>query len=184
MPAALTGYVLFLIVRLIYDYADFGLLFLPREIRQIPHWSLIAETTAVVITVAFIVLVGMVAKTVMGRFFQSSLNNLMNSIPIVRSIYGPLKQFFEVLFSRDNNTFSRPVLVPFPHPGKRAIGFLTGLASTEIVGSTHEYYKVFVPTAPNPTTGFLIFYRKDDVTLTDMTTEDAMRLILSGGILN
>ncbi len=184
LPAALTGYVLYFVLKLIYDYADFVLLFLPKEIRAIPYWAWIAQTAAVVTTVSFIVVVGMVAKTIFGKFFQTTLNGLMHSLPIVRSIYGPLKQFVEVLFSKGNSTFSRPVIVPFPHKDRKAIGFLTGSASADIVGTKDAYYKVFVPTVPNPTSGFLLFFRKEDVTFTDMTTEDAMRLILSGGILH
>ena len=110
----------------------------------------------------------------------------MDKIPIVRSIYQAIKRIADGMFKGTGQTFKKVVLVEFPRKGMYSVGFVTGRPNEEIrtrVGKDGNYISLFVPTAPNPTTGFFLMVSEDELIYTDMLVEEAFTLIISGGIV-
>jgi uncharacterized membrane protein len=136
--------------------------------------------------VAFTTLVGALAKNLIGRQVLAFGETILGRTPIVRPIYNGLKQIAETLFASTGNNFQQTCLVEFPRRGIWRIGFVSNDALGEIPGRAGEtdMLSVFLPHTPNPTTGFLIFLPRSDVTLLDMTVEEAVKVVISGGLVS
>ena len=105
-------------------------------------------------------------------------------MPIVRSVYGAVKQIAETILSQDEARFDRACMIEYPRKGLWALGFVAGPAKGELVSRTaDDLIAVFVPTTPNPTSGFLIYVPASDVTILSMSVEDAAKLIISAGLV-
>ena len=124
-------------------------------------------------------LVGLLISNRVGRAVMTAKNTLLNSIPVVKTIYGVTQQVSTSLSSQYR--FSRVVFIEWPRDGMVALGFVTGLAYSE--ATQQSMVVVYIPTVPNPTSGNLAFVMEDDLMETDITVEDAMRLVFSGGIV-
>jgi uncharacterized membrane protein len=136
------------------------------------------------ITIAFLTLVGFLAAGLAGRTLVRIGERLLSRMPVVRSVYGTLKQIFETVLTQSSRSFREVVLVEYPRRGLGAIGFVTGPTQGEVqVRSGEELVNVFLPTTPNPTSGFLLFVPRRDLVHLDMTIEEAMKLVISGGIV-
>lgn len=132
-----------------------------------------------VILAVIFYLVGLVALSTAGRWFLSYVSIVINYIPVARTLYGVTRQATTSVGSRAN--FSRVVFIEWPRDGMMAMGFVTGRARAP--GKEEDLVSVYVPTVPNPTSGNMAFVLEDDVVETDVTVEDAMKLIFSGGIV-
>ena len=132
----------------------------------------------VVLAIVFY-LVGLLAIFGVGQVILNGVHRLMNFIPVVRTLYGVTEQAMASVGSRAN--FSRVVFIEWPRDGMMAMGFVTGRARAP--GREEDLVSVYVPTVPNPTSGNMAFVLEDDVVETDMSVEDAMKLIFSGGIV-
>ncbi|NIY78558.1 DUF502 domain-containing protein [Celeribacter sp. HF31] len=140
----------------------------------------------VVIFLIFTVVVGWIAKGLVGRSLIRWAENLVDRTPVVRSIYNGVKQIAETVFSQSGTSFDKACLIEYPRRGIWAIGFVSTNAKGEVARRTPEdekYLSVFVPTTPNPTSGFLLFFPESDVILLDMTVEDAAKLVISAGLV-
>jgi uncharacterized membrane protein len=140
----------------------------------------------VIVFLVFTVAVGWIAKGLIGRSIIRWAEHLVDRMPVVRSIYNGLKQIAETVFAQSESNFERPCLVEFPRPGIHAIGFVATRAKGEIAAKLpHEgdILTVFVPTTPNPTSGFLVYFPARDVIMLDMSIEDAAKLIISAGLV-
>jgi uncharacterized membrane protein len=126
-------------------------------------------------------LIGAIAKFVAGRRLLAIGENLVLKIPLASTIYSATKQVTTAISIQDNKSFTSVVLVEFPRKGVYAFGFLTGTIK-DSAGNT--YCKVFIPTTPNPTTGFFEMIPIDEVLQTEMTIEEAFKTIISGGIVS
>lgn len=138
----------------------------------------------VVIFLLFTVVVGWFAKGYIGRQFIRYAERQLDRVPIVRSVYGGLKQISETLFNQGDAKFDRACMVPYPRQGVWSIGFVAGAAKGEL--ASHDgatLIPIFVPSTPNPTTGFLIFVPEHEVRMLDMGVESAAKLIISGGLV-
>lgn len=139
----------------------------------------------VLATLIFILLVtgiGYVSRYVLGKYFGSLAERFISSIPGVGGVYLTVKQIVDTFGAQKRNVFSKVVLVRFPHGGSHTIGFLTSQAQGEPqVKAGREIWTVFVPTTPNPTSGFMLFVPKSDVIVLDMSVGDGMKMIISGG---
>ncbi|MBN8293833.1 DUF502 domain-containing protein [Rhodobacter sp. NTK016B] len=139
----------------------------------------------VVIALLFVLIVGWVAKGFIGRSLISWAEDIVARMPVIRSIYNAIKQIAETIFSQSNNSFSRACLVEYPRPGLWAVAFVStetrGEVATKIGGE--GLISVFLPTTPNPTSGFLLFVPEADVRMLDMSVEDAAKLIISAGLV-
>lgn len=140
----------------------------------------------VVIFLVFTIMVGWVAKGLIGRSFIAWAEGLVDRMPVVRSIYNGLKQIAETVFAQTETNFEKACLVEYPRRGIWAIGFVSTRAKGEIaqkVPSEEVILSVFLPTTPNPTSGFLLYAPASDVILLDMKIEDAAKLIISAGLV-
>lgn len=138
----------------------------------------------VVIVVIFLTLLGMITANFFGRALLNFGERLLNNLPVVRSVYGTLKQIFETIISQSSMSFRDVVLVEYPRRGLYAIAFVTAPTKGEIADSFEgEMVNVFLPTTPNPTSGFLLFVPKDDVTYLDMTVEEGVKYVISAGLV-
>jgi uncharacterized membrane protein len=136
------------------------------------------------ITIAFLTLVGFLAAGLAGRTLVRIGERLLSRMPVVRSVYGTLKQIFETVLAQSSRSFREVVLIEYPRRGLGAIGFVTGPTQGEIqLRSEEELVNVFLPTTPNPTSGFLLFVPKRDLVHLDMSIEEGIKLVISGGIV-
>jgi uncharacterized membrane protein len=136
------------------------------------------------IMLAFLTLVGFLAAGLAGRTLVRIGERLLSRMPIVRSVYGTLKQIFETVLAQSSRSFREVVLVEYPRRGVGAIAFVTGSSRDETSSSAEEeLVHVFLPTTPNPTSGFLLFVPRKDLVHLDMTVEEGMKLVISGGIV-
>jgi len=140
----------------------------------------------VIIFLLFTVLVGFMAKGIIGRSLIRFAESLVERTPVVRSIYSGIKQISETIFAQSETSFETACLIEYPRRGIWAIGFISTSAKGEIAGKTGgegEMMSVFLPTTPNPTSGFLLFVPKSDVIELDMTVEDSAKLVISAGLV-
>lgn len=133
---------------------------------------------------AFLTLVGMLTAGLAGRTLVRMGERLLSRMPVVRGVYGTLKQIFETVLAQKSRSFREVVLIEYPRRGIGAIGFVTGPTRGEIQARTEEdMVNVFLPTTPNPTSGFLLFVPKGDLIHLDMTIEEGIKMVISGGIV-
>ncbi|MEE8622968.1 MAG: DUF502 domain-containing protein [Alphaproteobacteria bacterium] len=137
-----------------------------------------------VIVIIALMLVGWLTASFVGRLFLRTGERVLARMPVIRSIYGALKQVFETVLSHRSTAFREVVLIEYPRRGIWALGFLTGMTEGEVQNLTAEdVLNVFLPTTPNPTSGFLLFLPKEDVLVLDMTVEEGIKMVMSGGIV-
>lgn len=139
----------------------------------------------VVTFLLFTILVGWVAKGIIGRSLISWAEGVVLSVPGVRTIYSGLKQIVETVLSQGEQNFEKACMIEYPRKGIWAIGFISTTAKGEVAERhpQEEMVSVFVPTTPNPTSGFLLFFPRSDVIVLDMAVEDAAKLIISAGLV-
>ncbi|MBO8142056.1 MAG: DUF502 domain-containing protein [Firmicutes bacterium] len=180
LPLAVTVWVLWLVFRTVESSLGSLVAWLiglfTGEPVRIPGVSL-------VLTVAVLMLVGMVATNVVGRRLVAAGERLLLMFPFVRPLYMGVKQVIEA-FSVKRSSFREVVLLEHPRPGIWAIGFVTNEARGELAAHFDQPVKtVFLPTAPNPTSGFLVIVPERQLIRLDMTPEEGFKLILSGGVI-
>ena len=152
---------------------------LPATLRDLPFLSDVVSTISVVLIVTAL---GYVSRYVFGQFFVSIGERFMLSIPGVSAVYNTVKQIVDTFGTQNKNLFNQVVLVEFPRPGVWAIGFLTNKTQGEAQAKTaEEVWTVFVPTTPNPTSGFLILFPAREITPLEMSVSEGMKMIISGG---
>ena len=140
----------------------------------------------VIIFLIFTTAVGYFTKNLFGRQIIRIGESWVDRMPIVRSIYNALKQIVETILNQSNASFQKACLVEYPRKGIWAIAFVSTDTKGEIaeqVSGDDGMMSVFLPTTPNPTSGFLLFVPKDDVVLLDMTVEEAAKLVISAGLV-
>jgi len=140
----------------------------------------------VVFFLIFTTFLGWLAKGLLGRSLIRSAERFVNRMPVVRSIYSGVKQIAETVFSQANRSFEKACIVQYPRKGIWAVGFISTSAKGEIrarVNDAQNLLSVFVPTTPNPTSGFLLFFPAEDVIELDMSIEDAAKLVISAGLV-
>lgn len=140
----------------------------------------------VIFFLVFTILVGWIAKGLIGRSLIRFAETLVDRTPVVRSIYSGIKQIAETVFAQSERSFERACLVQYPRKGIWAIGFISTKAKGEIATRAEtmgDLVSVFVPTTPNPTSGFLLYFPEEDVVELDMSIEDAAKLVISAGLV-
>ena len=140
----------------------------------------------VVFFLFFTTFIGWIAKGLLGRTFIRSAENLVNRMPVVRSVYSGVKQIAETVFAQADRSFEKACLIEYPRRGIWAVGFISTAAKGEVskrAGSGQKMQSIFVPTTPNPTSGFLLFFPAEDVIELDMSVEDAAKLVISAGLV-
>ena len=128
--------------------------------------------------------IGFLTAGLIGRFIIKLGERIISRLPIIRSVYGALKQIFESVLASSSKSFREVVLIEYPRKGVWAIGFITGDTKGEVQNATKEnMVNVFLPTTPNPTSGFLLFIPRKEVTILDMNVEEGIKMVISGGIV-
>lgn len=140
----------------------------------------------VVFFLVFTIVVGWLAKGFIGRSLIRWGEHLVDRMPVVRSVYSGVKQIAETVFAQSESSFEKACMIEYPRKGIWAIGFISTDAKGEIaqkLGPGSGLLSVFVPTTPNPTSGFLLYFPQEDVIELDMTVEDAAKLVISAGLV-
>ncbi|MFH1709831.1 MAG: DUF502 domain-containing protein [bacterium] len=139
-----------------------------------------------VLIIALILFAGLISPLIIGKKLIEYGDEIMNKVPIVKSIYSSVKQVNDVLFmKRDAQSFNRACLVEYPRHGIWSVGFVTSDAASEIEKKSggHKMINIFIANTPTPATGFLIVVPSSDVKLLDMKIEEAFKYVVSGGVL-
>lgn len=175
IPLWITIVVLQAIIR----FTDSALNILPKFIN--PQTYLPIPGIGVVIALVLIIVVGALASNYFGNKMLIYVENLLNKIPFVRTIYQGVKQLMEGTITNKGSIFSRVVLVEFTRRGIYFIGFVTGSTTQKFLGTEKKYLKVFIPTTPNPTSGFFCILPEEEVHYLDISVDAAFKLIISAG---
>ena len=157
---------------------------LPKEINPNHYLPYNIPGLEIIISVILITLIGWLSLSFIGKKLLDLFNNILKRIPILRTIYSALGQMTET-FTKTDKEKKNVVLVEYPRKGSWAVGFATKENSGEISDKTkRNLINVFVPTTPNPTSGFLLMFPKEDVIYLDLTFEEASKFIVSAGTSN
>jgi uncharacterized membrane protein len=137
-----------------------------------------------IIAVAFFITVGFFTRNFFGRLIVRVSENLVERVPVINTIYGAIKQIFETVMASKSDAFKEVVMFEYPRKGIWVMGFVTGSTKGEVQSLTDtEVVNIFLPTTPNPTSGFLLFVPKKDLTYMKMSVEEGIKMIVSGGII-
>jgi uncharacterized membrane protein len=129
-------------------------------------------------------LIGWLTAGFMGRLFLRISERALRRMPVISGVYGTVKQIFETVLKKQSNAFREAVLVEYPRRGIWAIAFITGRTEGEVQNTIEEeVINIFIPTTPNPTSGFLLFVPKKELIPLNMTVEEAIKMVISGGIV-
>jgi uncharacterized membrane protein len=167
-----------LVIRFLLNLLDTSLLLIPPSVRpNIPGLG-------AVLSIGLVLLTGMFAANYRGGQFLAWAEGLLARIPFVRSLYGGTKKLAETLFSENSSAFRKVVLIEWPRKGLWSVGFLAGETLHEVQERTgKEMVTVFIPTTPNPTSGFIMQAARDEVVMLEMSVEEGMRYIISLGVV-
>ena len=182
-PILITLYVTWIVITfidakvagLLPEYLDFRKAF-PYQIPGI----------GLLIVIIFITFVGSLTPGLIGRTLLKAGESIVSRMPVVRSMYSAIKQIMETVMSTNSNSFREVVLVEYPRKGLWVIAFVTGDTKGEIskvLNRNKNLINIFIPTTPNPTSGFLLFVPKKDLVYLKMSVEQAVKLVISGGIV-
>ncbi|MCO8144364.1 DUF502 domain-containing protein [Rhodovulum tesquicola] len=165
----------------------FVLPLVPNQFKPEQYIGIDIRGLGVIFFLLFTLLVGWTAKGLIGRSFIGWGERLVGRMPIVRSIYNGLKQIAETVFAQSEASFDRAVLIEYPRKGLWAVAFVSTRARGEInrrIPQDEQMLAVFLPTTPNPTSGFLLFVPQGDVIELEMSVEEAAKLIISAGLVS
>jgi uncharacterized membrane protein len=177
LPITLTVAVFTLTLRVLQGWLEplkrFGLPFL----GTVPY-------SEVILAIAIIFVAGTLYNIFILRPIIHAIERLFFKIPLIRPVYSGIKKLVEAFSFQDKVSFTRVVRVEFPRPGIYSIGFLANQVDEKIAPDIHKkYFSIFIPTTPNPTSGFLIIAPEDQITIIDISRQEAMAMIISGGII-
>jgi len=176
VPLAITLWVLNLVIGTL----DQSLLLVPKQWQPdnpVPGLGAI-------ITLVVVFLTGLLTNNLVGNYVVRLWERLLHRIPVVNSIYGSVKQVSDTLFSSSGNAFRKAVLIPYPHENSYTIAFLTGVPGGDVKNHlVGDYVSVYVPTTPNPTSGFFLMMERSRVAELDMSVDAALKYIVSMGVV-
>ena len=137
-----------------------------------------------IILLIALILVGALTAGFFGRLWGRVSDRILNQMPVIRNVHSAIKQILETVLAKQSNAFREAVLIEYPRRGIWAVGFITGRTEGEVQNMTEEEcINVFLPTTPNPTSGFLLFVPKKDIAALSMSVEEAIKMVISGGIV-
>ena len=172
------------IVKFLIDLMDKTVLLLPPEWQPANLLGFSIPGFGVIIALSILLLTGMLAANLFGRRFVEMWERILNRIPLVRSIYSSVKQISSTIFDPSGKSFRKVVLLEYPRKGRWSIGFLTNDSmGDELCSVDDTLVSVFIPTTPNPTSGFIIMTRKDEITELNMNVEEAFKFVISMGVI-
>lgn len=180
VPVGISAWFLHMII----DWTDNKLTLLPPVLHPNTYLPFPVPGLGLIVTLISIFVIGLVTTNFIGKAFVSLGERVVDKIPLIRSIYILVKQVMETIFSQDKEGFKRVVLIEYPRKGLYSIAFVTGVARGEVQAKTSDtLINVFIPTTPNPTSGFLIMVPEEDTIPLEMDVEAAFKLVISGGMV-
>lgn len=180
VPLIVTG----LIIKFLVDLLDFTILLLPPSWRPEAILGFSVPGTGVLVAIVIVFLTGIVAANIAGRKLFDLGEAIVDRIPLVRSIYSAVKQVMQSLFNNGGQSFRRVLMVQYPREGLWTLGFQTGVGVGEVQQRTdQDVITVFIPTTPNPTSGFVIMVPRGDAIELDMSVEDGLKFVMSLGVV-
>ena len=180
LPIGVTVFLL----RILIGLMDRTLLFLPEQFRPESLFGFGIPGLGFVLTIFVVLLTGLFAANIVGRSMVTFWESVLDRIPVVRAVYSAAKNFAEVVFSDSSNSFKQVLLIEYPRKGLFSLAFQTSSELGEVQGRTgEEVVCTFVPTTPNPTSGFIIIVPKKDVVELDMEVDEALKMIISLGVV-
>ncbi len=180
IPLVITLWVLKLIV----DALDQSLLLLPDALRTESWLGFHIPGLGAILTIAIVFGTGIFARNFFGAQLVELWHDVLARIPVVNSIYSSVKQISDTLFSSSGQAFRKALLVQWPHPGAWTIAFLTGTPGGDVEKHIPaDCLSVYVPTTPNPTGGYFVIVRRQDVIELDMTVDQALKYVISMGVV-
>jgi len=173
------------VVNLLVSTLDLSLGLLPPAWQPEALFGFRIPGLGVILTLAIVLGTGALAANFLGQKLVRWTESLVARIPIVKSIYNSVKQVSDTLLKGGGQAFRQPLLVHYPHQGSWTIGFLTGKPGENIAARLQgDHVNVFVPTTPNPTSGFFLIFRREDVIELDMSVDEALKYVISGGVVS
>ena len=158
---------------------------IPPEFRPDNYLPYSIPGLGLVLLIVALILIGMFAAGFLGKFFLSLGEWIVYKMPLISSVYSLLKQVFQTFLSNKNNAFSKVVLLEYPRKGIWILGFVSSETQGEVKDKLgREMLNIFIPTTPNPTSGFLIFVPKEDTVSLDMSVEEGIKFVISGGLVS
>jgi uncharacterized membrane protein len=180
VPLAITAWVLNLVI----STMDQSLLFVPMRFQPRALFGFDIPGLGTILTVLIVFLTGLLTSNLVGNYVVRLWEQVLRRIPVVNSVYSSVKQVSDTLFSSSGNAFRKAVLVPYPHQGSWTIAFLTGVPGGDVKNHLiGDYVSVYVPTTPNPTSGFFLMMARSDVVELDMSVDAALKYIVSMGVV-
>jgi uncharacterized membrane protein len=181
VPLAITIWVLNLII----STMDQSLLLLPERWRPEAVVGFHIPGLGTILTLLFIFLTGLATRNFIGKRIVWLWEGMLTRIPVVRSIYSSVKQVSDTLFSSSGNAFRKALLVQYPRQGSWTIAFLTGVPGGDVRNHLHgDYVSIYIPTTPNPTSGFFLMVPRADTIELDMNVDEALKYIVSMGVVS
>ncbi len=154
-------------------------------LRDIVGFEIGLPGLGVVVLLVLITLIGALTAGFVGRYVIHLGERIVARMPVIRNVYSALKQIFETVLKQQSNAFRQAVLIEYPRRGIWAVGFITGNTEGEVQNLTKDdMVNVFLPTTPNPTSGFLLFVPREELVHLSMTVEEAIKMVISAGIVN
>jgi uncharacterized membrane protein len=157
--------------------------FIPWQYRPDRFLPYYLPGFGLVVALVFITLLGFLTRNYVGGRLIAFSENIVGRMPVVRSLYRGIKQIFETVVSSQAKVFQTVGLIEYPRKGLWAIVFLAAESRGEIEHHLNETVAVFLPTTPNPTSGFLLFVKRSEIQILDMSLEEAAKLVISGGLV-
>ena len=180
VPLAVTIFVFQLII----GYADNMLLLLPDAWQPKLLFGFNIPGLGLIMVVFILVLTGFLASNYLGRFLLGIGNEVLEHIPVVRSVYSAVKQISDTMFTNKGRSFSKVVMIRYPQKDTWSLAFQTSESLGEVnMKMPGHMVSVFVPTTPNPTSGFLLMVPQEDMIELDMSVDDALKMIISLGVI-
>jgi len=156
--------------------------YMPEWLRDSPRLAILWDVLATIIVVLLVTLVGYLSRYVFGKYFLEVGERMIQGIPGVSAVYNTVKQIVDTFGTQNRNLFSKVVLVEYPRKEVWTLGFLTSKEPAEAQTRTgREVWTIFVPTSPNPTSGFLLMLPREDVVELEMSVGEGMKMVISGG---
>jgi uncharacterized membrane protein len=184
LPLAVTYQLLKFVVGQMDHWLDSFLEWLPAAYHPDQLLGIELPGLGVIFTFLLLVITGMLAANIVGRAFVRGWESLLDRIPVVRAIYSAVKKFAEMVFSDKSESFKNVLLIQYPREGLYSLAFQTSSELGEVQGRTGEdVICTFVPTTPNPTSGFIIIVPRKDVIVLDMDVDEALKMIISLGVV-
>lgn len=178
MPLGIT----FLVIRAIVGFLDKTLLLLPEAYQPDNLLGFHIPGLGVLLAVVLVLATGMIVANLLGRRLVNAWESLLSRIPLVRTLYAGIKQILEAVLAADAKSFRKVLLVEYPRRGVWSLAFMTSDQLGEVQQKTqHDVIGVFIPTTPNPTSGFVLMVPRNEVISLDMTVEQGLKMIISMG---